>query len=121
MYAGDINLPCTPFPPTRSPPNKKCAYFLQSSYLFTINWLFPSIIEMFRINFYRVSLDFSFRNTKLITVYVIEQITTPIRNVHNMTTEESKHIFCWGEIVWEEKVCTGDLCLLRGRPSPCGR
>ena len=83
-HAGDINLPCTPFPPTRSPPNKKCAYFPQSSYLFPINWLFPSIIEMFRINFYRVSLDFSFRNTKLITVYVIEQITTPIRNVHSL-------------------------------------
>ena len=29
---------------------------------------------MFRINFYRVSLDFSFRNTKLIVVYVIERI-----------------------------------------------
>ena len=38
---------------------------------------------MFRINFYRVSLDFSFRNTKLIVVYVIERITTPIRNVHS--------------------------------------
>lgn len=65
------------------PPNKKCVYFLQSPYLFTIDRLFPSIVEMFRINFYRVSLDFSFRNTKLIVVYVIERITTPIRNVHS--------------------------------------
>jgi hypothetical protein len=95
-------------------PNKKCAYFLQSPYLFTIDRLFPLIVEMFRINFYRVSLDFSFRNTKLIVVYVIERIT-------NMATEESKHIFCWREIVREEKVCAGDLCLSRGRPSPCGR
>jgi hypothetical protein len=30
-----------------------------------------------------VSLDFSFRNMKLIVVYVIERITTPIRNVHS--------------------------------------
>jgi hypothetical protein len=51
-------------------------------YLFTIDRLFPLIVEMFRINFYRVSLDFSFRNTKVIVVYVIERITTPIRNVH---------------------------------------
>ena len=71
---GDINLP---------PQQKNCLpYFLQSPYLFTIDRLFPSIIEMFRINFYRVSLDFSFRNTKLIVVYVIERKTTPIRNVH---------------------------------------
>jgi hypothetical protein len=48
-----------------------------------IDRLFPSIVEMFRINFYRVSLDFSLRNTKLIVVYVIERITTPIRNVHS--------------------------------------
>jgi hypothetical protein len=80
--AGDINLPHTPFPPARSYPNKKCAYFLQSPYLFTIDRLFPSIVEMFRINFYRVSLDFSSRNTKLIVVYVIGRITTPIRNEH---------------------------------------
>jgi hypothetical protein len=64
-------------------PNKKLVFFLQSPYLFTIDQLFPSIVEMFRINFYRVSLDFSFRNTKLIVVYVIERITTPIRNVHS--------------------------------------
>jgi hypothetical protein len=57
--------------------NKICFYFLQSPYLFTIDRLFLSIVEMFRINFYRVSLDFSFRNTKLIVVYVIER--TPIR------------------------------------------
>jgi len=82
-HAGDINLPHTPFPPARSPPNKKFVYFLQSPYLFTIDRLFPSIVEMFRINFYRVSLDFSFRNMKLIVVYVIERITTPIRNVHS--------------------------------------
>ena len=25
-----------------------------------------------------------------------------------MATEESKQIFCWGEIVREEKVCAGD-------------
>jgi hypothetical protein len=79
--AGDINLPHTPFPPARSPPNKKCVYFLQSPYLFTIDRLFSSIVEMFRINFYRVSLDFSFRNTKLTVVYVIER--TPIRNVYS--------------------------------------
>jgi hypothetical protein len=66
----------SPFPPARSLSNKKFVYFLQSPYLFTI-------VEMFRINFYRVSLDFSFRNTKLIVVYVIERITTPIRNVHS--------------------------------------
>ena len=82
--AGDINLPHTPFPPTRSPPNKKFAYFLQSPYLFTIDRLFLSIVEMFRINFYRVSLDFLFRNTKLIVVYIIERIITPIRNVHSL-------------------------------------
>ena len=80
---GDINLPHTPFPPARSPPNKKIVYFLQSPYLFTIDRLFPSIVEMFRTNFYRVSLYFLFRNTKLIVVYVIERITTPIRNVHS--------------------------------------
>ena len=79
--AGDINLPHTPFPPAQSHPNEKCAYFLKSPYLFTIDRLFPSIVEMFRINFYRVSLDFSFRNTKLIVVYVIER--TPIRNVYS--------------------------------------
>jgi len=38
-----------------------------------------------------------------------------------MATKESKQFFCWGEIVREEKVCAGDLCLPRGRPSPCGR
>ena len=76
-----MGLPHTPFPPARSPPNKKFVYFLQSPYLFTIDRLFPSIVEMFRINFYRVSLDFSFRNTKLIVVYVIER--TPIRNVYS--------------------------------------
>ena len=81
--AGDINLLHTPFPPARFHPNKICAYFLQSPYLFTIDRLFPSIVEMFRINFYRVSLYFSFRNTKLIVVYVIGRITTPIRNVHS--------------------------------------
>jgi hypothetical protein len=32
--------------------------FLCACYLFTIDRLFPSIVEMFRINFYRVSLDF---------------------------------------------------------------
>jgi hypothetical protein len=53
---------------------------LESLY-FTINRLFPSIVKMFRINFYRVSLDFSFRNTKLIVVYIIER--TPIRNVYS--------------------------------------
>ena len=68
--------------PARSPPNNKFVYFIQSPYLFTIDRLFPSIVKMFRINFYRVSLDFSFRNTKLIVVYVIERKTTPIRNVH---------------------------------------
>ena len=73
-HAGDINLPHTPFPPVRSPPNKKIVCFLQSPYLFTIDRLFPSIVEMFCINFYQVSLDFSFRNTKLIVVYVIERI-----------------------------------------------
>jgi hypothetical protein len=87
-------------------------YFLQSPYLFTIDQLFPLIVEMFRFNFYRVSLDFSFRNTKLIVVYVIERITTPIRK---------KEKFLLGEIVREEKVCAGDLYLPRGRPSPCGR
>ena len=56
--AGDINLPHTPFPPARSPPNNFFFYFLQSPYLFTIDRLFSSIVEMFRINFYRVSLDF---------------------------------------------------------------
>jgi hypothetical protein len=55
---GDINLPHTPFPPARSPPNNFFFYFLQSPYLFTIDRLFPSIVEMFRINSYRVSLDF---------------------------------------------------------------
>ena len=40
-------------------PNKKLVFFLQSPYLFTIDQLFPSIVEMFRINFYRVSLNFS--------------------------------------------------------------
>ena len=75
---GDNNLP------HNLPPKKKFAYFLQSPYLFTIDQLFPSIVEMFRINFYRISLDFSFRNTKLIVVYVIERITTPIRNVHSL-------------------------------------
>ena len=70
-------------PPPPPPPNKKFAYFLQSPYLFTIDRLFPSIVKMFRINFYRVSLDFSLRNTKLIVAYVIERITTPIRNVHS--------------------------------------
>ena len=74
--AGDINLPHTPFPPAHSRPNKKFVYFLQSPYLFTIDRLFPSIVEIFRINFYRVSLDFSFRNTKLIVVYVIERTCT---------------------------------------------
>jgi hypothetical protein len=77
----DINLPHTPFPPAWSPLNKKFVYFLQSPYLFTIDRLFPWIVEMFRINFYRVSLDFSFRNMKLIVVYVIERIT--IRNAHS--------------------------------------
>ena len=67
--------------PARSPLNKKFVYFLQSPYLFTIDRLFPSIVEMFRINFYRISLNFSFRHTKLIVVYVIER--TPIRNVHS--------------------------------------
>ena len=81
--AGDINLPHTPFPSARSPPNKFFFYFLQSPHLFTIDRLFPSIVEMFCINFYGVPLDFSFRNTKLIVVYVIEWITTPIRNVHS--------------------------------------
>jgi hypothetical protein len=61
--------------PARSPPNKK----IQSPYWFTIDRLFPSIVKMFRFNFYRVSLDFSFRNTKLIVVYVIEWITTPTK------------------------------------------
>jgi hypothetical protein len=51
---------------------------------FSLDRLFPSIVEMFRINFYQVYLDFSFRNTKLIVVYVIERITTPIRNVHSL-------------------------------------
>jgi hypothetical protein len=78
-----LGLPCRRHKsPARSPPNKKFVYFLQSPYLFTIDRLFPSIVKMFRINFYRVSLDFSFRNTKLIVVYVIERKTTPIRNVH---------------------------------------
>jgi ribosomal protein L28 len=76
---GENNLPHTTFPPARFPSNKKFAYFLQSPYLFTIDQLFPLIVEMFRFNFYRVSLDFSFRNTKLIVVYVIERITTPTR------------------------------------------
>ena len=35
-----------------------------------------------------------------------------------MGTEESKQIFCWVEIVREEKVCAGDLCLPCGRPMP---
>ena len=82
-HAGDIYLQHTPFPPARSPPNKNFVFFLQSPNLFTIDRLFPSIVEMFRINFYLVSLDFSFRNMKLIVVYVIERITTPIRNVHS--------------------------------------
>ena len=46
--AGDINLPHIPFLPARSPPNKKLVYFLQSPYLFTIDRLFLSIVEMFR-------------------------------------------------------------------------
>ena len=49
--AGDTNLPHTPFPPARSPSNKEIVYFLQSPYLFTIDRLFPSIVEMFRIEF----------------------------------------------------------------------
>ena len=76
---GEKNLPHTTFPPARFPSNKKFAYFLQSPYLFTIDQLFPLIVEMFCFNFYRVFLDFSFRNTKLIVVYVIERITTPTR------------------------------------------
>ena len=52
-HAGDINLPHD-LAPTKN----------------------LSIIEIFRINFYRVSLDFSFRNTKLIVVYVIERTCT---------------------------------------------
>jgi hypothetical protein len=68
--------------------NQWCDFFhsswnLQLYFFFTIDRLFPSIVEMFRINFYRVSLDFSFRNTKLIDVYVIKRIRTPIRNVHS--------------------------------------
>jgi hypothetical protein len=27
-----------------------------------------------------------------------------------MATEESKQIFCWREIVREEKLCAGDFC-----------
>jgi hypothetical protein len=27
-----------------------------------------------------------------------------------MATEESKQIFCWREIVPEEKLCAGDFC-----------
>ena len=38
-----------------------------------------------------------------------------------MATEESKDIFCLGEIMREEKVSVGDLSLPRGTPSPCGR
>ena len=38
-----------------------------------------------------------------------------------MATEESKKKICWGEIVREEKVCAGDLCLPCGRRSSCGR
>jgi hypothetical protein len=34
-----------------------------------------------------------------------------------MATEESKQIFCWGEIVREEKVCAGDLCEIKGKIS----
>jgi hypothetical protein len=91
----NINLLHTPFSPARSPPNKKFVYFLQSPYLFTIDRLFLSIVEMFRINFYRVSLNFSFRNTKLIGAYVIERITTPIRNVHSLSDLALNKICFW--------------------------
>ena len=37
-----------------------------------------------------------------------------------MATEESKKKFCWGEIMQEEKVCAGDLCLPCRRPSHAG-
>ena len=65
------------------PPTKNLLTFFSRHICLQSNNLFPSIVEMFRINFYRVSLDFSFRNMKLIVVYVIERITTPIRNVHS--------------------------------------
>jgi hypothetical protein len=42
-----------------------------------------------------------------------------LSQVHlNPYSEESKQIFCWVEIVREEKVCAGDLCLPCGRPMP---
>ena len=37
-----------------------------------------------------------------------------------MATEESKKKFCWGEIMQEEKMCVGDLCLPCRRPSHAG-
>jgi hypothetical protein len=44
-----------------------------------------------------------------------------------MATEESKQIFCWEEIVWEEKMCAGDpvhagdKALMRESPTQRGR
>ena len=84
---GDINL-LHDLPPTKN------LFTFFSRHLLTIDRLFPSIVEMFRINFYRVPLDFSFRNTKLIVVYVIERITTPIRKrntIVNSRTSGKNH------------------------------
>ena len=95
-------------------PQQNCFYFLQSPYLFTIDRLFPSIVEMFRINFYRVSLDFSFRNTKLIVVYVIERITTPIRKrntIVNSRTSGKNHTTGYSQVRWEMIWCF-TLCVV---------
>jgi hypothetical protein len=62
---GDINLPHIPFPPARSPPNKKIVYFLQSPYLFTIDRLFLSIVEMLRI----LSTVFIFVTVSITSLY----------------------------------------------------
>jgi hypothetical protein len=80
---------------TRSRIPSSLCWLRHLPYLFTIDRLFLSIVEMFRINFYRVSLNFSFRNTKLIGAYVIERITTPIRNVHSLSDLALNKICFW--------------------------